>query len=57
MLKRSATWGSLITGFFAWILALNAALSNEYIGAGILLVASALAFGIVAAMYLANKSR
>ncbi len=45
MLKRSATWGPLITGFIGWILAINSMTAGDGIGAGVLLVASALAFG------------
>ncbi|MFC2006620.1 hypothetical protein ACFLUQ_00410 [Chloroflexota bacterium] len=48
MLKRSAIWGSLITGFAGWIFAINSMLGGEEIGAGICLFASAAAFGIIA---------
>ena len=48
MVKRSAIWGSLITGFVGYIFAINSMLGGEEIGAGICLFASALAFGILA---------
>jgi len=53
MIKRSATWGSLITGFGSWIFAINSMLSSNEIGAGVCLLASAAAFGIVA--FAANR--
>jgi hypothetical protein len=40
--------GTLLTGVAGIILALNAASSNEFVGAGICLAASALAFGLLA---------
>ena len=48
MLKRSAIWGSLITGFVGWIFAINSMLGGEEIGAGLCLFASAIAFGVIA---------
>jgi hypothetical protein len=48
MLKRSAIWGSLITGFVGWIFAINSMLGGEEIGAGLCLFASATAFGVIA---------
>ena len=36
--------GTLATGVLAWILAINAALDSEWVGAGVLLIAAALAF-------------
>ncbi len=47
MATRVAAWGGAITGFVGLVLALNAASSNQYTGAGVCLVASALAFGAV----------
>ena len=44
---RIVFWGSTIVGILGVVLALNAALSDEYIGAGACLAASALAFGII----------
>ena len=44
---RMAFWGSTIVGVLGIVLALNAALSDEYTGAGACLVASALALGII----------
>jgi hypothetical protein len=44
---RVASWGLTITGFLGWVLAINAALSGEYGGAGICLAASGVAFGLV----------
>ena len=48
MIKRSAVWGSLITGFVGWIFAINSMLGGEEIGAGLCLFASAIAFGVIA---------
>jgi hypothetical protein len=45
--KRMAFWGSTTIGFLGIILAINAALSDEYTGAGVCLAASALAIGIL----------
>ena len=47
MARRAAAWGLVITGFLGLILAINAALINAYIGAGVCLVASALGFGVI----------
>ncbi len=44
---RMVFWGSTIVGILGIVLALNAALSDEYTGAGACLAASALAFGII----------
>ncbi len=43
-IRRLKTLGTLATGVLAFILAINASLDNEYTGAGILLIAAALAF-------------
>jgi hypothetical protein len=48
MAFRMAIWGPTIVGILGVVLALNAALSDEYTGAGACLVASALAFGVLA---------
>ncbi len=45
--RRMAFWGSAIVGILGIVLALNAALSDEYTGAGACLAASALALGII----------
>ena len=42
--RRLRLLGTLATGIVAWILAINAALDSEWIGAGVLLIAAALAF-------------
>ncbi len=39
--------GAIITGFIGWILAINSILSGNEIGAGVILAASALAFGLL----------
>ena len=44
---RLAAVGALITGGLGIILSINAMLSGNEIGAGVLLVASALAFGFI----------
>lgn len=43
-----AVLGSLITGIFGWIFAFNAMMGGDEVGAGTLLIASALAFGFLA---------
>ena len=52
MATRVTSWGPTITGLLGLILAVNAALSDEYIGAGVCLVASGLAFGVMAYAFL-----
>ena len=47
MARRLALWGPTIVGFAGLIFAINAALSDEYVGAGVSLAASALAFGVI----------
>ena len=44
---RMVFWGSTIIGILGIVLAINAALSDEYVGVGACLAASALALGIV----------
>ena len=44
---RLAAVGALITGALAIIQSFNATMSNDYVGAGVLLVASALSFGFI----------
>lgn len=44
---RTAFWGCTIVGFAGLIVAFNAALDSEYVGAGALLIASAVAFGAI----------
>lgn len=43
-----AVLGTLITGIFGWIFAYNSILGGDGVGAGTLLIASALAFGFLA---------
>ncbi len=52
MSRRVVAWGSIVTGSLGLVLAVNAALSDEYIGAGVCLAASALAFGVMAYAFL-----
>lgn len=47
MSRRVAVWGAVTAGFLGLVLAINAALSDEYIGAGVCLGASALAFAAI----------
>ena len=47
MASRISLWGLTIVGFLGIILAINAALDNEFIGVGSCLAASALAFGAI----------
>ena len=44
---RIVFWGSTIVGILGVVLALNAAFSDEYVGAGACLAASALALGVI----------
>ena len=52
MEKRVTFWGSVIAGFLGVILAINASLDSQFVGAGLLLIASALAFGFVGFVFL-----
>ena len=52
--RRVAFWGCTIVGFAGLILAVNAALDSEYVGAGVLLIASAIAFGAIG--YLSTRN-
>ena len=52
MSRRVVAWGNATVGFLGLVLAVNAALSDEYIGAGVCLAASALAFGVMAYAFL-----
>ena len=52
MARRMVSWGSAVTAFGGWVFAINAALDNEYIGSGVCLAASALAFGVIAYAFL-----
>ncbi len=52
MPRRVVAWGSIFTGFLGLILAVNASLSDDFIGAGACLAASALAFGVMAYAFL-----
>jgi hypothetical protein len=52
MEKRVALWGCVIVGFLGVILSINASLDSQFIGAGLLLIASALAFGFVGFVFL-----
>ena len=47
MAWRVAFWGSVIVGFIGIILVINASLDSEWVGAGLLLLASAVAFGAI----------
>lgn len=44
---KIAAVGALITGFLGWIMALNAIVSGNETGAGLIMAASALAFGLL----------
>ena len=52
MEKRVALWGSTIVGFVSLICALGASSDGQYVGAGLLFIASALAFGFVGFVFL-----
>ena len=52
MPRRAVAWGSIVAGTLGQVLAVNAALSDEYIGAGVCLTASVLAFGVMAYAFL-----
>jgi hypothetical protein len=44
---KIAAVGAIITGFIGWILAINAMVSSNETAAGVILIASALAFGLL----------
>ena len=44
---KIAAVGAIITGFLGWIMAVNAIASDNETGAGVILAASALAFGLL----------
>ena len=52
MARRVVAWGSTAAGILGLVLAVNAALDGEYVGAGACLAASALAYGVVAYAFL-----
>ncbi len=45
--RRMAFWGSTIVGILGIVLAINAGFSDEFIGAGVCLAGSAMAFGVL----------
>ena len=45
--RRMSFWGSTIVGILGIVLAINAGFSDEFIGAGVCLAGSALAFGVL----------
>ena len=47
MAGRISLWGSAIAGLLGIVLAINATLAGDYVGAGACLVAAALAFGSI----------
>ena len=47
MAARVAFWGPTIAGIAGIILAINAALDNQFTGAGLLILGSAAAFGAI----------
>lgn len=47
MANRVTFWGASLTGFMAWVFAINAMMTGEYVGAGVILIAAAAAFGVV----------
>ena len=52
MSRRVVAWGSIVGGSLGLVLAVNAALSDDYTGAGVCLAASALAFAVMAYAFL-----
>ena len=52
MEKRVALWGSTLVGFLSLIFAISASTDSQYVGAGLLFIASALAFGFVGFVFL-----
>ncbi len=52
MEKRVTFWGSVIVGFLGIVLVINASLNSEWVGAGLLLIASAIAFGAIGYVFL-----
>ena len=52
MEKRVALWGSVLVGFLSLIFAISASVDSQFIGAGLLFIASVLAFGFVGFIFL-----
>ena len=52
MEKRVALWGSVLVGFLSLIFAISASTDSQFVGAGLLFIASALAFGFVGFVFL-----
>jgi hypothetical protein len=52
MAARVAFWGPVTIGFIGLVLAINASLSGEFVGAGVCLAASAVAFAGVGHVFL-----
>ena len=48
MARRVIIWGPTIAAFLGLVAAFNAMLGDEYVGAGVCLIASAMAFGVLA---------
>ena len=48
---RISLTGTAITGILGVIMAINSISSSEYVGAGLLLIAAAIAFGVLAFKY------
>ena len=48
MARRVTIWGPIIAAILGLIAAINAMLIDEYVGAGVCLIASALAIGVLA---------
>jgi drug/metabolite transporter (DMT)-like permease len=56
MERRVFFWGSAIVGFLGIVLAINASLANQGgVGAGLILLASAVAFGAIGHVFLRNR--
>ena len=47
MANRVTFWEAAITGIMGWVFGINAMLGANNVGAGVALIASAIAFGII----------
>ncbi len=55
MARRMVSWGSVVIAISGWVFAVNAALDDQFIGAGVCMAASALALGVLAYAFLRKQ--
>ncbi len=52
MTRRVVAWGSVAISVSGWVLAINAALDDQFVGSGVCLSASAIALGVLTYAFL-----